>query len=116
MLLLLVGGLTIPRSAARAQAAGTALPLVESFEALPGGLPAGWSNDSSGELSVALGADTRKPREGKTSWRIRVPAWDAGEARVKRGGIPLRSSTAYALEVWLRGEGLSRPVTLALRR
>ncbi|HEU4752185.1 MAG TPA: hypothetical protein VFU47_03675, partial [Armatimonadota bacterium] len=113
LLLLLLLAALLPRAGARAQGV---LPLTEDFEQLSSGMPAGWSDDSFGEVVLQAGVDTRRPREGKSAWRLSIPAWDAGAGQVKRGGIPLRAGAGYACEVWLRGEGLSVPVTVALRK
>lgn len=114
LFLLLLAGLTLlPRPSAHAQAA---LPLVENFESVTDGLPAGWKNESYGELQVTLAPDPRRPKEGRAAWRIGVPVWFAGEARVKRAGIALEANERYAVEVWLRGDGLEVPVTLGVGR
>lgn len=113
-LLLIVGLVLLPRPEARAQDK-TVLPLVETFDSLTDGLPAGWKNESSGELKVNLAADPKKPKEGMGAWKISVPVWYAGEARVKRGGIPLEEGENYGIEVWLRGDP-DVPVTVGVEK
>lgn len=114
LFLLLFAGLTfLPRPAVHAQAT---LPLVQNFETLADGLPPGWANDSYGELQVNLAAETGRPKEGKAAWAVHVPAWYAGEARVKRDGIPLQANETYAIEVWLRGDDLGVPVTVGVAK
>lgn len=93
-----------------------ALPMTEGFEVLKDGLPAAWTNISAGELAVTLSADSRSPKEGKSSWRIEVGAWDAGSAQVMRRGIPVRAGASYAVEVWMRGRDLDTPVLVTIRK
>lgn len=111
--LMLLAGLCAPRGG-RAQDA----PLVfsESFEVTGDQPPTGWKNDSVGELEVVLGGETRRPREGTASWRMRVSAWEGGQARVTHAGIGLKATANYGLEVWLRGEGLGQPVAVSLHK
>ncbi len=98
----------------RAQGVVTPLPLVESFDGGVGGVPLGWSQASSGELDVTLAAETRGMKEGAGCWRISVPSWSAGAARVRRTGLSLKAGEPYTVEVWMRSQELSAPVEVTL--
>jgi len=114
--LTLLGCGALPVWAAGAQDAAVRLPYVEDFETLAAGKPVGWTDASVGEVSVSFTAETRRPQAGKGAWRVDVPAWHAGVAAVQRAGIPLTNGAAYGVEVWLRGQDISVPVTVALRK
>ena len=111
--LLVLAGLCLARGGTAQDAP---VILTESFDVTGDQLPAGWKNDSAGELQVVLAGEARRPHEGMGSWRMRVPAWEAGQARVTHGGIPLKATGNYGLEVWLRGEGLAQPVSVSLHK
>ncbi len=113
LLALVAIGLCLPHGG---HAADGPVLLSDHFEIGADQTPNGWKNESSGELQVQLAGDPRKPREGKASWRIRVPAWEGGHARVTHAGLPLRADTTYGVAVWLRAEGVEQPVTVSLHR
>lgn len=100
-------------SAAAAQSPDVALPYSEGFEGA--GLPAGWTDASRGELAVVVAAEPKGVQEGKAALRVHVPGWEAGQAELRRGRLPLKAGTVYSVELWLRGQDLEVPVWIAVR-